>query len=110
MKIQSFKFSNNKENWHIEEVKFENLNLLVGGSGVGKTRILRALHLICNVAKGRNRNIDDLEWSINFSHLEQNYIFHLCLSVPCTLQEKNNFTEVVRSENVLQEKVIRQIK
>ena len=77
MKIQSFKFSNHKENWHIEEVKFENLNLLVGGSGVGKTRILRALHLICNVAKGRNRNIDDLEWSINFSHLEQDYRWEL---------------------------------
>ena len=73
MKIQSFKFSNNKENWHIEEVKFESLNLLVGGSGVGKTRILKALDLICNVAKGRTRNLDDLGWSINFSH--QKYLY-----------------------------------
>ncbi len=77
MKIQSFKFSNNKENWHIEEVKFENLNLLVGASGVGKTRILKALDLICDVAKGRNRNLDDLEWSINFDHLGQNYRWDL---------------------------------
>ena len=77
MKIQSFKFSNNKENWHIQEVKFENLNLLVGGSGVGKTRILKALNLICDTAKGVNRNLDDLEWSINFSHLGQNYRWEL---------------------------------
>jgi len=77
MKIQSFKFSNHKENWHIEEVKFEDLNLLVGGSGVGKTRILNALDLICDVAIGRNRNLDDLEWSINFSHLGQNYRWEL---------------------------------
>ena len=77
MKIQSFKFSNNKENWHIQEVKFESLNLLVGGSGVGKTRILKALNLICDTAKGVNRNLDDLEWSINFSHLGQNYRWEL---------------------------------
>jgi predicted ATPase len=77
MKIQSFKFSNHKENWHIQEVKFEELNLLVGGSGVGKTRILRALNLICDTAKGVNRNLDDLEWSINFSHLGQNYRWEL---------------------------------
>ncbi|MDD1428672.1 ATP-binding protein [Dolichospermum sp. ST_sed9] len=77
MKIQSFKFSNNKENWHIEEVKFENLNLLVGASGVGKTRILKALELIRDVALGSNRNKDNLEWSINFSHLGQNYRWDL---------------------------------
>ncbi|MDM3860331.1 MAG: ATP-binding protein [Aphanizomenon gracile PMC644.10] len=77
MKIQSFKFSNHKENWHIEEVKFEDLNLLVGGSGVGKTRILKALELICDTAKGVNHNLDDLEWSINFSHLGQNYRWEL---------------------------------
>jgi len=77
MKIQSFKFSNHKENWHIEEVKFEELNLLVGGSGVGKTRILKAVELIRDVALGSNRNLDNLEWSINFSHLGQNYRWNL---------------------------------
>ncbi|MEA5553769.1 ATP-binding protein [Anabaena cylindrica UHCC 0172] len=106
MKIQSFKFSNNKENWHIEEVKFEDLNLLVGGSGVGKTRILKALNLICDVAKGRNRNLDDLEWSINFSHLGQNYRWELQSS---SLKDEEILLNVNESEQteIVSEKLVR---
>ncbi|MFN9171381.1 MAG: AAA family ATPase, partial [Dolichospermum sp.] len=105
MKIQSFKFSNNKENWHIEEVKFESLNLLVGGSGVGKTRILKALELICDVAIGRNRNLDDLEWSINFSHLGQNYRWELQSS---SLKDEEIILNVNESEQteIVYEKLV----
>ena len=106
MKIQSFKFSNNKENWHIQEVKFESLNLLVGGSGVGKTRILKALNLICDTAKGVNRNLDDLEWSINFSHLEQNYRWELKSS---SSKKEEIFLNVNESEQteIIYEKLVR---
>ncbi|MFN7517574.1 MAG: AAA family ATPase [Dolichospermum sp.] len=105
MKIQSFKFSNNKENWHIEEVKFESLNLLVGGSGVGKTRILKALDLICDTAKGANRNLDDLEWSINFSHLGQNYRWELQSS---SLKDEEIILNVNESEQteIVYEKLV----
>ncbi|MBD1219445.1 MAG: ATP-binding protein [Aphanizomenon flos-aquae Clear-A1] len=106
MKIQSFKFSNHKENWHIEEVKFEDLNLLVGGSGVGKTRILKALNLICDIAKGRNRNLDDLEWSINFSHLGQNYRWELKSS---SIKNEEIFINLNESEQteIVYEKLVR---
>jgi predicted ATPase len=106
MKIQSFKFSNHKENWHIEEVKFEDLNLLVGGSGVGKTRILKALDLICDVAKGRNRNLDDLGWSINFSHLGQNYRWELKSS---SIKNEEIFINLNESEQteIVYEKLVR---
>jgi predicted ATPase len=106
MKIQSFKFSNHKENWHIEEVKFEDLNLLVGGSGVGKTRILNALDLICDVAIGRNRNLDDLEWSINFSHLGQNYRWELKSS---SIKNEEIFINLNESEQteIVYEKLVR---
>ncbi|MBD2140253.1 ATP-binding protein [Anabaena sp. FACHB-1250] len=106
MKIQSFKFSNNKENWHIQEVKFESLNLLVGGSGVGKTRILKALNLICDTAKGVNRNLDDLEWSINFSHLGQNYRWELKSS---SSKKEEIFLNVNESEQteIIYEKLVR---
>ena len=106
MKIQSFKFSNNKENWHIEEVKFEDLNLLVGGSGVGKTRILKALNLICDIAKGRNRNLDDLEWSINFSHLGQNYRWELKSSSIKNEEILLNVNESEQTE-IVYEKLVR---
>ena len=106
MKIQSFKFSNNKENWHIQEVKFENLNLLVGGSGVGKTRILKALELIRDVALGSNRNLDDLEWSINFSHLGQNYRWELKSSSTKKEEISLNVNESKQTE-IVYEKLVR---
>jgi predicted ATPase len=106
MKIQSFKFSNNKENWHIQEVKFENLNLLVGGSGVGKTRILKALELIRDVALGSNRNLNNLEWSINFSHLEQNYRWELKSSSSKKEEISLNVNESKQTE-IVYEKLVR---
>lgn len=77
MKIKSFSFKNNSQNWQIEKVSFDNLNLLVGGSGVGKTSILKALYLICNVAQGKVSMLEDVEWSIKFSHLDQDYRWDL---------------------------------
>jgi predicted ATPase len=106
MKIQSFKFSNNKENWHIEEVKFEDLNLLVGGSGVGKTRILKALELIRDVALGSNRNLDNLEWSINFSHLGKNYRWELKSSSTKKEEISLNVNESKQTE-IVYEKLVR---
>ncbi len=73
MKIKSFSFSTHSQDWYIEEVYFDDLNLLVGVSGIGKTRILKAFDLICDVAKGKDRTLDNVEWSINFSHLGQYY-------------------------------------
>ncbi len=77
MKIKSFSFSSNSESLHIAKVSFDNLNLLVGASGVGKTRILRSLDLICDVAKGKKIDLDDVKWTIYFSHLEKDYKWDL---------------------------------
>lgn len=52
MKVKKFSFKNKNQNWHLENTYFDNLNLLVGASGVGKTRISKALYLICNIAQG----------------------------------------------------------
>ncbi len=77
MKIKDFSFNSDNQNWHIEKIYFDDLNLLVGASSVGKTRILRALDLICNVAKDKIQKLDDVEWSINFSHLGKDYRWDL---------------------------------
>ena len=81
MKIQKFSFSHYRENWHIDEVSFNDFNLLVGPSGVGKTRILKALETIFGVALGREK-LDDFEWTIDFSHLDKNYTWFLKSSTP----------------------------
>jgi predicted ATPase len=77
MKINSFSFSSNSQNLHIEKVSFDKLNLLVGDSGAGKTITLRTLDLICDVAKGKDSNLDDIEWSIDFAHFGQHYRWDL---------------------------------
>jgi len=94
MKIKDFIFSHNRQNWHIEKVSFDALNLLVGGSGVGKTRILKALELICHVARGKNDRLDDFEWIINFSHLGQDYRWELKSFLEGNLINESNLFEI----------------
>jgi len=79
MKINKFKFgiSNPEQNWEIEEVEFGSINLLVGESGAGKTTILRALDLICDVAQGKARKFGGASWSIDFSHDSKRYCWSL---------------------------------
>ena len=77
MKINNFSFSSNSQSIHIEKVFFDGLNLLVGASGVGKTRILRSLDQICDVAKGSSIDFEDVEWTINFSHFGKDYRWDL---------------------------------
>ena len=96
MKINNFNFKNISQNWHLEKTYFDNLNLLVGASGVGKTRILKALYLICNVAQGEVQMLEDVEWSINFSHLGQRYRWELKALNPTgkTFSSEQNQSEI----------------
>ncbi|MDM8563421.1 hypothetical protein QUF54_08720 [Candidatus Marithioploca araucensis] len=77
MKIKSFRFDDHKENWPLKETLFDDFNLLVGVSGVGKTKILQALNLVCDVATDNNYRLDGIDWKISFTHLEQEYEWEL---------------------------------
>jgi len=102
MKIQKFSFSHRRENWHIDEVSFDNFNLLVGPSGVGKTRILVALETIFGVALGREK-LDDFEWTIHFSHVDKNYTWFLKSSIP----ENEDIFEIEEKQfEVIEERLI----
>lgn len=96
MKINTFKFTNQNQDWKIEEINFGNINLLVGGSGVGKTTILRSIDLVVGVAQGEKRKLDGIEWSIDFSHDEKNYQWELKSS---SFDEKNSFSELTEEES-----------
>ena len=103
MKIQKFSFSHHRENWHIDEVSFDDFNLLVGPSGVGKTRILVALETIFGVALGREK-LDDFEWIIDFSHLDKSYIWSLWSSIP---PENEDIFEIESKQfEVIEERLI----
>jgi AAA15 family ATPase/GTPase len=102
MKIQKFSFSHHRENWHIDEVSFDNFNLLVGPSGVGKTQILKALETIFGVALGREK-LDDFEWTIHFSHLDKSYTWFLKSSIP----ENEDIFEIESKQfEVIEERLI----
>lgn len=68
MTITKFSFENNYTGWKLEETSFHpNLNLLVGASGVGKTRILNAIKTVIGIANGGQRNtLFDTKWQLHF--------------------------------------------
>lgn len=65
MKIHNFRFQNKVLELKIEPIRFSNLSLLVGISGVGKTMILQALLELKKIVKGKALN--GIEWEIVFS-------------------------------------------
>lgn len=64
MKIKSLFYHNKELNWQLERTEFANLNLLVGASGVGKTRILEAILDVQRIAKGKS--LSGVVWDIEF--------------------------------------------
>ncbi|MDX2254745.1 MAG: ATP-binding protein [Pseudanabaenaceae cyanobacterium bins.39] len=65
MKIKRLEYCDHAKGWKLEPVEFSNLNLLVGVSGAGKTKILDAIFNLQRIAKGESLN--GIEWSIIFS-------------------------------------------
>ncbi len=68
MKITKFSFENNYTDWKLAETNFHPLmNLLVGASGVGKTKILTAIKTVLSTALGSQRNtLFDTKWTLHF--------------------------------------------
>lgn len=65
MKINSLYFKNGFLNWEVEEIHFEQINLLVGLSGSGKTQVLNAIWFLRGIALGGGMN--NVEWKINYT-------------------------------------------
>lgn len=65
MRIESLHFKNITEGWELSETKFDDLNLLVGVSGAGKTQILKAIKRICASSKGSIPGA--FKWSLKFN-------------------------------------------
>lgn len=65
MQIKKLEYYDDEYKWRLEEVDFlPNLNLLVGVSGVGKTRILRAIYSLKLIANGASLN--GVKWNVCF--------------------------------------------
>jgi predicted ATP-dependent endonuclease of OLD family len=68
MKITKFKFENNHTGWKLENTNFDpHLNLLVGASGVGKTKILDTIKTVFSVAIGWQKSVFfETKWQLSF--------------------------------------------
>jgi hypothetical protein len=64
MKILELAYEDKATGWKLNPVQFSNLNLLVGVSGVGKTKILKAILNIKKIVEGESLNW--VKWSIDF--------------------------------------------
>jgi len=64
MKIQKFSYRDSAKGWQLDSVEFGDLNLLVGVSGVGKTKTLRAINSLVDISNGQSAN--GVEWAITF--------------------------------------------
>ena len=70
MKIIDFSLDNSRDGWHLSKVQFDDINLLVGLSGVGKSRILGSIVSLKHIANGRTLN--GIKWSLNFLASDNN--------------------------------------
>lgn len=64
MYIKNLSFTDKASNWILKHIEFDQLSLLVGLSGVGKTRILNAIDCLEDLASGKSFN--GIKWKINF--------------------------------------------
>jgi predicted ATP-dependent endonuclease of OLD family len=71
MRIEKLYYRNHITGWELAPMKFGDVNLLVGVSGVGKTRILEAIRSLQKIAFGiihnSNRILNGIEWDVTFS-------------------------------------------
>lgn len=77
MKIKSLYFKNNHLGWEVKPIEFQNLNLLVGLTGAGKSQIISALWELRNIAVF-GRTMNDVEWNIKFYIGEKEYEWKGC--------------------------------
>ena len=74
MKILLIELKDTSTGWTLEKTEFDSLTLLVGASGVGKTRILRVIQWLVDVAEGKWFN--SLSWRLEFySNKGNHYIW-----------------------------------
>lgn len=70
MKIKAFSYYNKITGWNLEPINFNDFTLLVGISGVGKSKILRAMLDIKSFSEGKCLN--GIKWNIVFETTPEN--------------------------------------
>ncbi len=73
MPISKFSFEDTLRGWKLNEVAFDDFNLLVGNSGVGKTRILRAVRKVVDAGTTGTDDLVDCRWMMEVNDEGHHY-------------------------------------
>lgn len=74
MRIESFSFQDYTTGWELAEWKLDRFNLLVGESGVGKTKILRAIEGVAQAHRSAPFDFrGGATWTLCFEHEARRY-------------------------------------
>lgn len=74
MKFKSISAKDKISGWNVENIQFNPmLTLLVGASGVGKTRILNLINVLCQIAQGKSFN--GIAWKVEFEQDGHQYVW-----------------------------------
>jgi predicted ATPase len=82
MTIHSLTFEDTEAGWKLEETSFQDVNLLVGVSGVGKTRILGTLFDIGRAASGAAGHLSCCAWTIRLETAAGSYLWSAEVQAP----------------------------
>jgi hypothetical protein len=79
MLLKSLTFEDKRTGWKLEDLRLDRFNLLVGASGVGKTRILRALRGLHRIGQGGRVGALQraFRFDVRFEHEGRNFRWRL---------------------------------
>lgn len=81
MKFKSISARNKRTGWNIENMQFNPmLTLIVGASGVGKTKVLNVIKTLTRIAKGES--FSGLEWKVEFVQNGHDYVWEGEFEIP----------------------------
>ncbi len=107
MRLKSLTFEDKRTGWTLEDLRLDPFNLLVGASGVGKTRILRAIQAISRISQGiKHPRMDrGVRFDAHFEQDGQDYQWQFdSLSAPP--DEDGNTTQAAESvDSILSERL-----
>lgn len=75
MRIIRLDVKETESGWHLKDARFDDLNLLVGVSGVGKTKIVEAIRKLRHIASGAEISPAPITWFIEFEHENHSYVW-----------------------------------
>ena len=112
MKIKELTYYNKYLNWRLEPLELSDLNLLVGASGVGKTRILTSLADLKRIALGESLN--GVTWDVQFSINDVHYQWSGEFETLGVASDRTNFyidnengeDESKQKSKILREKIV----